>query len=244
MELTVIIPTWKEAENVGPMTIALEEVLTPVAGEAWEVLFVDDDSPDGTADAVRELAKTHPHAKVLHRKGVRGHASACYDGMRQSQATYVAVMDCDFQHEPAAMARMLEAIKAKDLELVIGARPVGYEGIEANFPWHRRMGSKAFTLLARLGVPKGYQDPLSGLFMCKRSLFLEVEGQLSPQGFKPLTDILASAGRFIPHEEVPYAFGTRRMGESKLSWRWVLQLLVLLLEKAWQNGRRQLRTAR
>lgn len=240
MELTVIIPTWNEAANVEPMARALDAALTPVAGDNWEVVFVDDDSPDGTANAVRALSERYSNVHVLHRKGVRSHASACFDGMRWSNATYVAVMDCDFQHEPVAVARMLELVRSKDVPLIIGTRPVGYRGIESEFPWHRRLGSKIFTMLARMGVPKGYQDPLSGFFMLKRELFVELQDKVSPKGFKPLTDMLATAGRFIPHEAVPYEFGKRRMGKSKLTMRWVWQLFALLVEKALLNAQRRM----
>jgi dolichol-phosphate mannosyltransferase len=119
IELAVVIPTYNERGNVRPMLSALAKAL---AGIEWEVIFVDDHSADGTADAVREAAQTNRNVRVLERIGRRGLASACIEGMLATAAPYVAILDADLQHDEKLLPRMLERIKAEKLDIVIGSR--------------------------------------------------------------------------------------------------------------------------
>ncbi|MFC7551990.1 glycosyltransferase [Pseudoroseomonas wenyumeiae] len=119
--LTIVVPCFNEAENVIPMAERLEAALQ---GIAWEVIFVDDDSPDGTAAIARRLAEQDERVRCIRRIGRRGLASACIEGMMASSAPYVAVIDGDLQHDETILPRMLEALRSGRAEVAIGSRHV------------------------------------------------------------------------------------------------------------------------
>jgi len=127
LELAVILPTFCEADNVGPLTTALDAALQ---GHRWEAIFVDDNSPDETAERVREAGRSDPRIRIIERVGRRGLSSACAEGMLATAAPLVAVMDADLQHDPTVLRQMLEMLKHdEDLDIVIGSRFVEGGGI-------------------------------------------------------------------------------------------------------------------
>ena len=121
VELVVVIPTFNERDNVNPLLGRLE---TTLQGINWEVIFVDDDSPDGTAEHVRQIALRNPHVRVIQRIGRRGLTSACVEGVLSSSAPYFAVMDGDMQHDESILPSMLRSLKEQGLDIVIGSRYV------------------------------------------------------------------------------------------------------------------------
>lgn len=226
-ELTVVVGTLNEAANVRPLVERLDRALR---GIDWEVVFVDDDSPDGTAEVARELAASDPRVRVLQRIGRRGLSSACIEGMLASAAPCVAVMDADLQHDETLLPAMLARLRAEDLDLVIGSRYVE-GGSTGAFAEGRRRLSGAGTWLGRLVVPPGVRDPLSGFFMLRRAFLREIVHDLSGTGFKILLDLLGSARRPVRFAELPYRLGERLHGESKLDTLVSLEYLLLLAEK-------------
>src|SRR6476620_9059513 len=119
LELAVVVPTFNELDNISPLLDRLEVAL---AGLSWEVIFVDDDSPDGTADFLREIAQRRPHVRVIRRIGRRGLTSACVEGVLSSSAPYFAVIDADMQHDEAILPQMLKVLKERGLDVVVGSR--------------------------------------------------------------------------------------------------------------------------
>jgi dolichol-phosphate mannosyltransferase len=227
-ELTIVVPTYNECDNVGILFARLDAAL---AGIAWEVICVDDDSPDATAAAVRRLAQGDPRIRCLHRIGRRGLASAVVEGMLASSAPYLAVIDGDLQHDETLLPRMLAAMKAENLDIVVGSRHVAGGGTGA---WDsRRVAiSRLATRLARLVVPADLSDPMSGFFMLSRPAFERAVRRLSGQGgFKILLDLFASTPVPFRFRELPYVFAERQRGESKLDSFVVWQYLMLLAEK-------------
>ena len=190
-ELTVGIPTLNERDNVPLVVERLNRVL---AGIAWEVIFVDDDSPDGTADVVRALAQTQPNVRCLHRLGRRGLSSACIEGILASAAPYAAVMDGDLQHDEALLPVMLNKIKAERLDIVVASRHVGDGGV-GDWQRSRVMISDFASRLGRLVIKADLSDPMSGFFVIRRDAFAQTMRSLSGQGFKILLDLFASAPR-------------------------------------------------
>lgn len=228
VELSVIIPTYNEHDNVRPIIAKLEDAL---AGIAWEAIFVDDDSPDGTAKEVKEVGKTKPNVKVLHRVGRRGLSSACIEGMHLSTADYMAVIDGDMQHDETRLPAMLECMK-NGADIVVGTRYAG-EGSTGDWDVARIGMSKFATVLGNFLLRKNKtSDPMSGFFMLGRELFDEVSGKLASDGFKILLDILASAKRKLDVQEVSYTFRTREFGESKLTLSVLGDFATLLIEKS------------
>ena len=226
-ELAIIIPTLNERDNVPILVERLNRVL---AGISWEAIFVDDDSPDGTADVVRALARTQGNIRCLQRLGRRGLSSACIDGILASAAPYAAVMDGDLQHDENLLPVMLAKIKAERLDVVVASRHIGQGGV-GEWQRSRIMISDFANRLGRLVVRADLTDPMSGFFMLRRDAFTETMRSLSGQGFKILLDLFASSPRPLAFAEVPLTFRPRLHGESKLDAMVAWEYLMLLLEK-------------
>jgi dolichol-phosphate mannosyltransferase len=225
--LSIIIPTFNERDNVRLMVDELCSVLT---GINWEVIFVDDDSPDGTAELVRDLGRQHARIRCIQRIGRRGLSSACVEGMLGSSAPYVAVMDGDLQHDPAIIPKMLAILIDSDVDLVVGSRYVAGGGAP-DFSRARQLISRFATRIGRAIVPESLKDPMSGFFMLRRALLDDVVRNLSALGFKILVDIVASARRPVVIREVPFEFRVRRAGTSKLDSLVAWEYLMLLADK-------------
>ncbi|HVP85111.1 MAG TPA: glycosyltransferase family 2 protein [Rhizomicrobium sp.] len=227
VRLSVILPTFKERGNVEVLVARLDRAL---AGIAWEAIFVDDDSPDGTAEAAKALAQKDPRVRCLKRIGRRGLAGACIEGILSSSAPYVAVMDADLQHDETILPKMLARLERDEADLVVGSRYVD-GGSASSFDQKRGFISRFATHLTKsiLGTP--VSDPMSGFFAMRRDRFDEVAGNLTPVGFKILLDIVTAAGHLRVAEEA-YTFGTRQEGESKFNVQVGLEFLGLLLAKA------------
>lgn len=227
VELAVVIPTLNERENVSLIVERLNRVL---AGVAWEAIFVDDDSTDDTAEAVRALAREQGNIRCIQRIGRRGLSSACIEGMLATAASYFAVMDGDLQHDETLLPRMLDRIKTERLDVVVASRHVGEGGVG---DWQKsRVRLSVFaTRLARFVVKAELTDPMSGFFIIERAAFEGAVRRLSGQGFKILLDLFASTPRPFAFAELPLQFRQRLHGESKLDTLVAWEYLMLLLQK-------------
>ena len=230
--LSVIVPTYNEASNLLPLVERLERAL---AGIAWEVVFVDDNSPDQTHKIAKMIAAGNSHVRCLRRVGRRGLAGACIDGILSSSAPYVAVMDGDLQHDETALRRMLNRLEDGEADIVVGTR-YSEGGSAAGFSINRGRVSRLATVLTKslLGVP--LSDPMSGFFAMRREAFENVARDLSPDGFKILLDVVASARGSLRIAEEPYVFAARTHGESKFSLRIALEFLGLIAAKLTGNA--------
>ncbi len=226
-ELTVVVPTFNERDNIAPL---LNLIAAALDGVAWEVIVVDDDSPDGTAAEARALAQREPRLRCLQRLGRRGLSTACIEGVLASSAPYVAIMDADLQHDERLLPRMLEALKREPYDMIVGSRYVAGGGIGQ---WdRRRAGISSFaTRLSRFVCKAEIADPMSGFFMMRRDVFEGAMRQLSGQGFKILLDLLASAPKPVRLKELPYEFRQRRHGTSKLDTLVAWEFGMLIADK-------------
>ena len=226
-ELSVVVPTFNERDNVTVLYRRLEATL---AGIQWEVVFVDDSSPDGTWEVVRGLARKDSRVRCIRRVGRRGLSGACIEGILASSTPYVAVIDADLQHDEAQLPKMVALLQSGEAELVVGSRYV--EGGSADSFNKQRAGVSAVaTEVARRVLKVEIADPMSGFFMIRRDRFEQLAPQLSTQGFKILLDIVASAQGKLRAIEIPYTFGSRQHGESKLDSMVALDFLGLVLAK-------------
>lgn len=227
-ELAIIVPTFNEARNVPLLAKAVAEALPQIA---WELVFVDDNSPDGTANEVRSLALQDPRVRIVHRFGRRGLSSACVEGILATAAPVVAVMDGDMQHDERVLAEMFDRIRQGDVDLVIGSRFL--EGTPSGaYSRKRLMLSELATKLATRLVGSPMSDPMAGFFIITRDAFMESLPRLSSIGFKILLDVTASAPRSLRIAEVPFRFRGRQHGESKLDSLVVWEFAQLLLDKS------------
>jgi dolichol-phosphate mannosyltransferase len=225
--LSVVAPTRNERDNIVPLYNALCETLADID---WEVIFVDDDSSDGTPDTVRWLARHDRRVRLVHRVGRRGLSSACVEGIQASTAPFVAVIDADLQHDETLLPRMLAMLMAEPLDLVVGSRYVAHGGI-GTWSRHRARLSELATRLGRRVLRTPIADPMSGFFMLRREAFAPCVRNLSSLGFKILIDLLASSPRPLRVKELPYEFRSRHSGESKLDALVAWEYLMLLADK-------------
>jgi dolichol-phosphate mannosyltransferase len=225
-ELCVVVPTYNERQNVAPLIDLLRAALD---GVAWELIVVDDDSPDGTTAAVRAIGEADSRVRCIRRVGRRGLAGACLEGMLASEARYAAVIDADLQHDEALLPAMLARLRGGEADLVVASRRVD-SGSDAGLSELRSRSSKLAGALARRLLGVTLSDPMSGFFMLRRSVVEDIAPALSRQGFKILLDIVVTAGplRIV---ELPYAFRERRHGESKLDAATVLDFAALITAK-------------
>lgn len=225
--LCVVVPTFNERNNV---EILVERLALALRDVDWEVVFVDDDSPDGTADLVRRLGQTDRRVRCLRRIGRRGLSSASIEGLLSTSAPFVAVMDGDLQHDEALLPRMLAVLESGALDLAIASRYVGAGGAGGLSAKRQRL-SRTGAALARWLTKAEIADPVSGFFMVRRDVVDLVAPRLSGVGTKILIDILASSPRPLSVAELPYEFRARHAGESKLDALTALEYGLLLAEK-------------
>jgi dolichol-phosphate mannosyltransferase len=226
-ELSIVVPTFNERENIAEL---IGRLVLCLGERSWEVVFVDDDSPDGTAEVVRQHAASDSRVRCLRRIGRRGLSSACVEGMLATTAPYLAVIDADLQHDERLLPQMLDALKQGDTDIVVGSRyaPGGDIG-----DWDERRArmSRLAVRLSRLVVPRELTDPMSGFFMMRRSVLEGSVHRLSAIGFKILTDVFASHRQPLRFQEFAYRFSVRRAGVSKLDSVTAWDYIMLLLDK-------------
>ena len=229
--LTVVLAAYNERDNVAPMVERLDRAL---AGVAWEAIFVDDDSPDGTAEAARAIGARDPRVRCIRRVHRRGRASACIEGMLAAQAPFVAVMDADLQHDEAALPEMLKLLREGRADFVVGTRYVeggsaaGLAGLRQSIS---RFAGRVAQLLLRVHV----SDPTSGYFATTRATVDRLAAELATDGFNTMLDILANRKIALRVAEVAYGFRAREHGESKLGVRVAIDFGALLLSRLTGN---------
>lgn len=227
-ELSIVVPTFNERENIPRLVDMLRVAL---AGVSWELLVVDDNSPDGTSEVAKNIAASDSRVRCVRRVGRRGLAGACLEGILASQAQFVAVMDGDLQHDESLLVPMLERLRSDTANMVVATRYAdggSAEGLSSPRAW----GSLMATRLARRLLKIELSDPMSGFFMVRREVVEKIAPRLSTQGFKVLLDIVATAGDSLRIAELPFTFRRRLYGESKLDAGVTLEYLGLLLAKA------------
>ncbi len=227
--IAVIIPTLNERENIPLIVQRLDSLLEKWN---WEVVFVDDDSQDGSQNVLLDLARKNPHVRCIRRIGRRGLASACLEGMASSATDIFVVMDADLQHDETILPKMLAAfVEDPSLELTVGTRYAGVGAGVGNWSKTRLLVSRLATSLGSLARKTELSDPMSGFFAIRRAVFEETVRKMTGKGFKILLDLVLSAGRPLKTKEFSYQFRTRQHGESKLDIVVAFEYLYLLADK-------------
>lgn len=218
MKISIIVPTYNERDNLEEL---FERISSSLRGRAFEIIVVDDDSPDRTWEKAQELSQKYP-IRVLRRTKERGLSSAVIRGFEIAEGDVFVVMDADLQHPPEVIPKLIEAIE-KGADIAVASRYVKGGGVE-NWYWYRRVISKGAIMIGRVALPKirNIKDPVSGFFALRREVVENVE--LNPVGFKILLEILIK-GRYGSAVEVPFTFGLRSAGESKLGQKQIFDYL-------------------
>ncbi len=227
LQLAVVIPTFNEKANVATLIAKLDQALV---GLNWEAIFVDDDSPDGTADAAREIARLDKRVRVIQRIGRRGLSSACIEGMCATAAPIVAVIDGDLQHDETLLPAMLDLLKDGETDVVIGSRFVSGGGT-GEWDSDRVAKSALATKLSRRVLKCDLNDPMSGFFMIRTDIVRHLSPSLSAIGFKILLDLLTASPTPLRFVEVPYTFRCRTEGESKLDHVVAMEYLIAIYDR-------------
>jgi dolichol-phosphate mannosyltransferase len=229
LELSVVVPTFNEVEN---LSVLLERLDAVLAGVCWEAVVVDDDSPDGTWRLARDIAAQDSRVRCLRRVGRRGLAGAVVEGALASSAPLIAVIDADLQHDERLLPEMLAVLRRPNVDVVVGSRYLAPDaGVVAGLSPTRRWGSRFANWLGRRALSVELSDPVSGFFMLRREMIEQVAPKLSATGFKVLFDILSSQPKPPRCVELPYEFRPRQHGESKLDQGVVLHYLSLIGSK-------------
>ncbi len=221
-ELTVLIPTYNERENI---TLLIDDIKSSLNSINFEVIVIDDNSPDGTALAVKKLNEKYGNIKIIERPAKLGLSSALITGLEEVEAQIIAIMDADLQHSPELLPEMYGIIKdGKDI--VIASRYEKGAKIEEWSFW-RKMISLSGIRLAHLLLPQtsNVKDVLSGYFMLKKRIIDSTE--LNTTGFKLLLEILAKE-KYDSIVEIPYTFRIRKKGKSKLNFREIINYITLV----------------
>lgn len=229
LDLAIILPTLNERGNLGPLVERIDRAIGNAA--VWEVIIVDDDSRDGTADEARAIALKDPRVRVIQRIGRRGLASAAIEGFCATAAPFVAVMDADHQHDPALLPGMIAALKSGEAEICVASRfAEGASTADWAAPEREKLSTYA-NALARKITGVDLSDPMSGYFMLPAATARNLVPRLSGIGFKILLDLLATADAPMKVKEFPLNFAARREGESKLDRAILFDFLAGLYDK-------------
>lgn len=218
--LSLILPTFNEAKNLGTLLPRIDETLRNIP---HEIIVVDDDSPDGTWRTAEELQRKFSGLVVLRRIGRRGLSSAVIEGFSRARGSVLAAMDADGQHDIALLPQLYAAV-SENAGIALGSRYIS-GGSTGEWNEKRRMLSRLGTVLARFLCRVSVSDPMSGFFAIDAQLFRKIAPTLHPKGFKILLDLLVHAPRGTRTVELPFTFGKRLFGQSKLSPKVQMQFL-------------------
>ncbi|QCE33514.1 polyprenol monophosphomannose synthase [Acetobacteraceae bacterium] len=231
--ISIIVPVYNEAQNVSKVFDSLCRAWEGRDDE-WEMILVDDNSPDGTSSVARKIAQEDSRLRVIRRIGRRGLTSAVIEGILSSSSHFVAVMDGDGQHDETILPRMLDAL-VDGTDLVVGTRYAKGGDASGLSGKYREWLSKLGTKVAQKVSGKKCSDPMSGFFAVKRDLIEEILPSMRTKGFKILFEFLAKSSDTLSIREVPFVFKDRLAGESKLSFgviqEAIIQTFVLLFNR-------------
>jgi len=226
-KVSVILPTYNEAENI---KILIPQIYEALNGMSYEIIVVDDNSPDGTASVAKKLSKLY-NVKVIVRKNKKGLATAVVDGIKHSVGDIIVVMDADMQHSPQDLIKILEKVLSDEYDIVVGTRYAYGGNAEGLNGIKRSLVSKCATLLAKMFIPevRGLTDPMSGFFAFKRCVVADVLNNLNPLGYKIFLEILVK-GHWSKICEVPIVLHKRAYGKSKLDVFQIVQYVMHLIK--------------
>jgi dolichol-phosphate mannosyltransferase len=233
-KVSLVVPTFQERDNIAPLLAAV----CPALG-AWdhELIFVDDDSSDGTSQAIQDAAEIDRRIRLIVRHGERGLAGAVIRGFEEATGNVLGSINADLSHDASIIPALIRAIEG-GAELAVGSRRVPGGGF-GKWPWYRRLASDVATAATKWFLKVPLSDPMSGFYFLRRSVFERSEHDLQGLGFKVMLE-LAAIGVPATISEVPYVFRNRQRGSSKMSPTVIVQFLRMLWRlrrRARQSGR-------
>lgn len=231
-DVGIVVPCYNEAQNVAPLVQAVEKAFwdSPHA-LSWEIVFVDDNSPDGTMQEIRALTEKDPRVRGILRIGRKGLSSAVIEGALSSSAPVIAVMDGDLQHDEACLPEMVAMIKAGECDLSVASRHIKGGTNRGLARGWRRFLSNTGIWAARHMLSVPLSDPMSGFFAVRRTAFEKRAFALRGDGFKILLDIVLASPEPLKTREFPMVFRDRTYGKSKLGAKVMFSYARMLFSK-------------
>lgn len=223
IRLSLILPTYNEAKNIGPVLTKLDEVLRARLGDGFEIIVVDDDSPDGTWEQAAALSGSIPAVRVIRRKGEKGLSTAVIRGWQAARGEFLGVMDADLQHPPEVNLALIDQMN-RGADIAVASRNIAGGGV-STWSMTRRILSRGAQLIGLLFLPEVFgrlSDPMSGYFMLRRAALSGVV--LDPLGYKILIEVM-TRGRTRWVAEVPYVFRERVQGDSKVTFKLYIEYI-------------------
>ncbi|MGM5481163.1 MAG: glycosyltransferase [Nanobdellota archaeon] len=238
--LSIIIPTFNEREVILETISKVHAALK--SHRSYEILVVDDNSPDKTWKLVQDHAKKDSRLRVLRRKKDKGLSKSVVEGFSKAKGDYLLVIDADGQHDERIIPKMLE--KAKSADIVVGSRFIKGGGV-SGWSKKRLAISRFFSTLSRPLLKAKLSDPMSGLFLVRKSLFDEVKDDLDLRGYKILLAIVFASQKKkkLRIKEVPYVFKPRELGESKANMKVAIDYFLMLAKQAIKSNKKFLKFA-
>lgn len=233
--LSLVIPTYNESQNIFPLIQTLIKLLDERLPDDYELIVVDDDSPDGTWDIARSIALDYPQVRVMRRQQERGLSTAVLRGWQVARGQILGVIDGDLQHPPEILLQLLAAVQTQ-ADLAVASRHISGGGV-SDWSFTRRLLSRGAQLVGLLTLPKvvgQVSDPMSGYFLVRRSAV--AERTFNPLGYKILLEVIAR-GNIDRIAEVGYVFQERQQGASKVTWKQYVDYLRHLLRLRLSTGR-------
>jgi dolichol-phosphate mannosyltransferase len=236
LQLSLVIPTYNEGDNIAAMIQQISGLLDRVLPAAYEIIVVDDDSPDLTWKIAQSMGSQFPQLRVMRRQQERGLSTAVVRGWQMARGEILGVIDGDLQHPPEILLKLLAAISSQNADLAVASRHVEEGGV-SDWSFTRRILSRGAQVLGLVILPRVVgraSDPMSGYFLVRRSAIAGV--RLSPLGYKILLEVIGR-GRIQSIAEVGYVFQERQGGESKVTWRQYIDYLRHLCSLRWRSSR-------
>ncbi len=221
-QVSLVVPTFQERDNIAPLVAAL---CPSLAGWDYELIFVDDDSPDGTAESIQKAMQSNPRIRLVVRRGERGLAGAVIQGFSAATGNILGSINADLSHDASIVPSMIRRIE-EGAEMVVASRRIPGGGF-SNWPWHRKLASDMATRLAKGVLRIPLSDPMSGFYFLRRSVFERAREKIQTGGFKLMLNLVVAA-KPHPLREEPYMFKDRQRGSSKVSVGVAFQFLKLL----------------
>ena len=235
IHFSLVIPTYKEAANIPKIVRILSSILDESILGNYELIVVDDNSPDGTWEVAQSLMGEYPQLRVMRRQHERGLSSAVIRGWQAARGRVLGVIDGDLQHPPEVLLQMLQAIE-EGADLAVASRHVEGGGV-SSWSFVRRLLSRGAQLLGLMILPRvlgRVSDPMSGYFMIRRSAI--VGATLNPVGYKILLEVIGR-GNLDQIAEVGYVFCERQEGESKVTWKQYTEYIHHLIRLRLSTGK-------
>jgi dolichol-phosphate mannosyltransferase len=219
-EISIVVPTYNESENIGNLLQAVSKILESYD---YEIIIVDDNSPDGTAAIVRKIISGDNRIRLVVRSGKLGLGSAILEGFSMAGGNYLLMIDADLSHRPEDIKRLID--RRKEADIIIGSRYIK-GGRTICWPMKRKLISSVAIVLVKLFFNLSVKDPVSGFALYKKETIERLNGKLRPMGYKLLFEVLVRSPG-ITVIEIPITFINRKTGRSKLSFDEILKFIKL-----------------